>query len=152
MTIIRLEYKNIQNIRDFNLLGVSFIEDMKEVILQFKKTSNGKYGIEYLELSNSNEVGFKRPLVITEKNKVVKGRNKQNQLKMDLDIKTRQFQKFQLAIFENLPISKEVFEESEEGPGLLPVNLTKYDPSFWEGYTIIEPNETIKAFKVTPIN
>ncbi len=152
MTIIRLEYKNIQNIRDFNLLGVSFIEDMKEVILQFKKTSNGKYGIEYLELSNSNEVGFKRPLVITEKNKVVKGRNKQNQLKMDLDIKTRLFQKFQLAIFENLPISKEVFEESEEGPGLLPVNLTKYDPSFWKGYTIIEPNETIKAFKVTPIN
>ena len=34
---------------------------------------------------NSSFGGFERPLVITEKNKIVKGRNKQNQLKMDLD-------------------------------------------------------------------
>jgi hypothetical protein len=31
---------------------------------------------------------------------------------------------------------------------VLPVNLTEYDPNFWEGYSIIEPNKAIKAFKV----
>jgi len=79
---------------------------------------------------------------------VVKGRNKQNQLKMDLDVKTRQFSKYQLVVFETLLMDKEVFEAYEEHPTVLPVNLTEYDPTFWEGYSIIEPNQAIKAFKV----
>ena len=148
MTLVRLEYKNIQNITDFSMLGVSFRRDLKEVTLQFKKLSNEKYSPEYLEFSDAFEGGFKRPLVITEKNKVVKGRNKQNQLKMDLDVKTRQFSKYQLVVFETLLMDKEVFEAYEEHPTVLPVNLTEYDPTFWEGYSIIEPNQAIKAFKV----
>ena len=148
MTLVRLEYKNIKNVSDIKLLGVSFMQDLEEIIIQFKKLPNKKYGLEYLEFSNAFEGGFERPLVITEKNKVVKGRNKQNQLKMDLDVKTRQFSKYQLVIFETLFMDKEVFEAYEEYPTVLPVNLTEYDPTFWEGYSIIEPNQAIKAFKV----
>jgi hypothetical protein len=148
LALIRLEYKNIQNISDFSLLGVSYLEDLKEVIIQFKKGLNGKYSAEYLEFNSGFKGGFKRPLVITEKNKVVKGRNKQNQLKMDLDIATRQYQKYQLVVFETTPISQEAFNAIKEEPKVLPVNLTEYDPNFWEGYSIIEPNKAIKAFKV----
>lgn len=148
MTLIRLEYKNIQNIRDFSMLGVSFALDLQEIVIQFKKLNNGKYGLEFLEFSSGFKGGFERPLVITEKNKVVKGRNKQNQLKMDLDVKNRQYQKYQLVVFETVPISQEDFNAYEENPTILPVNLTEYDPSFWEGYSIIEPNQAIKAFKV----
>lgn len=150
LTLVRLEYKNIKNIRDIKLLGVSFIQELKELIIQFKKLPNMKYGLEYLELADAFEGGFQRPLVITEKNKVVKGRNKQNQLKMDLDIKTRQFNKYQLVVFETLPVDKEVFEAYKENPTLMPVNLTEYDPTFWEGEMIIEPNEAILNFKITP--
>lgn len=148
LALIRLEYKNIQNISDFSLLGVSYLEDLKEVIVQFKKGLNGKYSAEYLEFNSGFKGGFERPLVITEKNKVVKGRNKQNQLKMDLDIATRQYQKYQLVVFETTPISQEAFDAIKEEPKVLPVNLTEYDPNFWEGYSIIEPNKAIKAFKV----
>jgi hypothetical protein len=148
LTLIRLEYKNIQNIKDFSMFGVSFLQDSQEIILQFKKTSDTKYSLEYLEFSYSYKGGFERPLVITEKNKVVKGRNKQNQLKMDLDIATRQYQKYQLVVFETTPISQEAFDAIKEEPKVLPVNLTEYDPNFWEGYSIIEPNKAIKAFKV----
>ena len=89
LALIRLEYKNIQNITDFSMLGVSYLEDLKEVIVQFKKGFNGKYSTEYLEFNSGFKGGFERPFVITEKNKVVRGRNKQNYLKMDLDIATR---------------------------------------------------------------
>lgn len=41
LALIRLEYKNIQNIRDFSLLGVSFKEDLREVVIQFKKQLQG---------------------------------------------------------------------------------------------------------------
>jgi len=91
LALIRLEYKNIQNITDFSMLGVSYLEDLKEVIVQFKKGFNGKYSTEYLEFNSGFKGGFERPFVITEKNKVVRGRNKQNYLKMDLDIATRQY-------------------------------------------------------------
>jgi hypothetical protein len=52
LALIRLEYKNIQNIRDFSLLGVSFKEDLREVVIQFKKTTSGKYSLEYLDINS----------------------------------------------------------------------------------------------------
>ncbi|MDG1685826.1 MAG: carboxypeptidase-like regulatory domain-containing protein, partial [Flavobacteriaceae bacterium] len=79
LALIRIEYKNIQPIRDFSMFGVSFKEDLREVIVQFKKTASEKYSLEYFDFNTSFEGGFDRPLVITEKNKIVKGRNKQNQ-------------------------------------------------------------------------
>lgn len=148
MALIRLEYKNIQNVRDFSMFGISFVLDLQELIVQFKRQSNGKYNLKYFEFTTGFDGGIERPLVITEKNKVVKGRNKQNQLKLDLNVKSRQYQKLQLVVFETTPISKENFDAYEEIPKILPLNPNEYDPNFWEGYSIIKPNNAIKAFSV----
>lgn len=148
MTLLRIEYKNIQNIRDFSLMGLSFKLTLREVVLQFKKMSSGKYSLEYLEYASGFQSGIERPLVITEKNKIVKGRNKQNQLKMDLNMTTEQYNKYQIVVFETLPLTQKEFENQIETANVLPVNLTQYDPKFWEGNTIIEPNTAIKNFKV----
>jgi hypothetical protein len=110
--------------------------------------STGKYALQYFELTDQFETGVNRSFTIVEKNKIVKGRNKQNELKMELNLHTNQYQKYQAVIFETKSISQENFVTFEEKPDVLPVNLIQYDPTFWEGYTIIEPNEAIKAFKV----
>ena len=148
LALIRIEYKNIQPIRDFSMFGVSFKEDLREVIVQFKKTASEKYSLEYFDFNTSFEGGFDRPLVITEKNKIVKGRNKQNQLKMDLNVVNRNNQRYQLVIFETIPFDIHVFEDFQEKAKILPVNRITYDPNFWEGYMIIEPNAAIKEFRV----
>ena len=148
LALIRIEYKNIQPIRDFSMFGVSFKEDLREVIVQFKKTASEKYSLEYFDFNTSFEGGFDRPLVITEKNKIVKGRNKQNQLKMDLNVVNRNKQRYQLVIFETIPLDIHVFEDFQEKAKILPVNRITYDPNFWEGYMIIEPNAAIKEFRV----
>ena len=148
MALVRISYKNIKDIKSFSLFGVSLKENLKEVTVQFKKNKTGKYALEYFEYSYGWEGGFDRPLVITEKNKIVKGRNKQNELKIDVVIKTGTNQKYQLVVFETLPLDKAVFEAFEEKPTVLPVNVTKYDPTFWQGYTIIEPNQALKAYKI----
>ena len=148
LALIRIEYKNIQPIRDFSMFGVSFKEDLREVIVQFKKTASEKYSLEYFDFNTSFEGGFDRPLVITEKNKIVKGRNKQNQLKMDLNVVNRNNQRYQLVIFETTPLDIRVFEDFQEKAKILPVNRITYDPDFWEGYMIIEPNAAIKEFRV----
>jgi hypothetical protein len=148
LAMIRIEYKNIQPIRDFSMFGVSFKEDLREVIVQFKKTASEKYSLEYFDFNTSFEGGFDRPLVITEKNKIVKGRNKQNQLKMDLNVVNRNNQRYQLVIFETIPLDIHVFEDFQEKAKILPVNRITYDPNFWEGYMIIQPNAAIKEFRV----
>ena len=148
MALIRIEYKNIQDIRDISLLGMSFKHYLKEVVLQFKKMNSGKYTLQFFELSDGYESGVDRVFTIVEKNKVVKGRNKQNELKMDLNVQTIQTQKYQGVIFETKTISQEEFDGFKENPSILPVNLTQYDPTFWQGHTIIEPNQAIKNFKV----
>jgi hypothetical protein len=130
------------------MFGVSFKEDLREVIVQFKKTASEKYSLEYFDFKTSFEGGFDRPLVITEKNKIVKGRNKQNQLKMDLNVVNRNNQRYQLVIFETIPLDINVFEDFQEKAKILPVNRITYDPNFWEGYMIIEPNAAIKEFRV----
>ena len=148
MALIRIEYKNIQDIRDISLLGMSFKHYPKEVVLQFKKMNSGKYTLQFFELSDGYESGVDRVFTIVEKNKVVKGRNKQNELKMDINVQTILTQKHQGVIFETETISQEEFDGLKENPSILPVNLTEYDPTFWQEHTIIEPNQAIKNFKV----
>ena len=148
MILLRAEYKNVKDIRDISLLGFSFKHYFKEIAIQFKKTASGKYALQYLEAIDQFETGVNRAFSILEKNKVVKGRNKQNELKMELNFRTNQFQKYQMVVFESERITQEIFDAYKEKPSILPVNLIQYNPTFWEGYTIIEPNQAIKEFKV----
>ena len=148
LALIRLEYTNIQPIRDFSMFGVYFKEDMRKVVIQFKKMNTGKYCLEYFDYTTGFEGGFDRPLVITEKNKIVRGRNKQNQLKMDLNISNRNKQRYQLIVFDTKKINENTFKDFEETGKILPENKTSYDPGFWEGYSIIEPNEAIKNLTI----
>ena len=45
-------------------------------------------------------------------------------------------------------ISSSDFDAFVEKPNVLPENLPVYDPTFWDGYSIIEPNRAIKSFKI----
>jgi hypothetical protein len=67
---------------------------------------------------------------------------------MDLNVVNRNNQRYQLVIFETIPLDIHVFEDFQEKAKILPVNRITYDPSFWEGYMIIEPNAAIKEFRV----
>ena len=148
LALIRLEYTNVQPIRDFSMFGVYFKEDMRKVVIQFKKMNTGKYCLEYFDYTTGFEGGFDRPLVVTEKNKIVRGRNKQNQLKMDLNISNRNKQRYQLIVFDTKKIDDNTFKNFEETGKILPENKTAYDPDFWKGYSIIEPNEAIKNLTI----
>ena len=148
LALIRLEYTNVKPIRDFSMFGVYFKEDLRKVVIQFKKMKSGKYCLEFFDYTTGFEGGFDRPLVVTEKNKIVQGRNKQNQLKMDLNISNRNSQRYQLIVFDTKKIDDNAFKNFEETAEILPENKTSYDPDFWKGYSIIEPNAVIKNLTI----
>ncbi|TWO33329.1 carboxypeptidase-like regulatory domain-containing protein [Seonamhaeicola sediminis] len=145
--IIRVDYKNVKPLRSFRLLGISYQEVLHRGTLIYAKNDVETYTLKYAESETGNNFGIKRPLKIIEKNKNVKGRRKQNELSMDLHFTISNTTKKELVVFESETINKTVFDVFEEKLNISPTYLPAYDPTFWEGYNVIEPNKAIKDFK-----
>ncbi|MBF8148661.1 carboxypeptidase-like regulatory domain-containing protein [Winogradskyella sp. F6397] len=146
--VIRVDYKNVKPLSKFSLLGISMKKYLKEGTIIFQKNDNDKYTLKYRDESLGQRVGIKRPFKIVEKNKNVKGRRKQNELKGDIHFIVRNIEKTELVVFETNSISESDFKNFKEKPQVSPTQLNQYDPEFWKGYNIIEPNKAIKDFKV----
>ncbi|MFT5862501.1 MAG: hypothetical protein ACI828_001150 [Flavobacteriales bacterium] len=146
--IVRLEFENVRKLSSFGLLGISYARTVYRGKSIFAKDANGTYSPRYLELEEGSTFGIDRPLKVIEKNKFVKGRRKQNELSLGIDMKGSQFMKYELVVFESKEINQGEYETVVENETIKPVYLSKYDPSFWDGYAIMEPNAAIQAFEV----
>ena len=145
--IVRLDYENVKTLKKFNLLGLSFNQNLKKGTLIYSKNNTNKYALKYADVEESTRFGFKRPIAIIEKNKHTKGRRKQNELSSDVHFIITNRHKNELVIFDNESISEIDYKNFAEKPKVKPVYLAKYDPEFWKGYNVIEPNQAIKEFK-----
>lgn len=144
--IIRLDYENVKPIKKFKLLGISMNQYLGKGKMIFNKASNGKYDLRYLEQEDGTRVGIRRPLKIIEKNRHVKGRNKQNELSVKLDMATVGVNKHEIIVFDTDALSKAAYDAFTENNTVLPTYMPNYNPEFWKGYTIIEPNQAIREF------
>jgi len=145
--IIRIDYQNVKFLKNFNLLGLSYTHFLRKGTLIYYKKENNKYALRYADTENGNKFGIDRPLKIIEKNKNTRGRRKQNELSSNIHFIISNKQKMELVVFDNLAITEPEFINFIEKPKIKPVYLPKYDPDFWRGYNIIEPNQAIKDFK-----
>lgn len=146
--IMRLEFNNVRPIESFGLLGITYRHNVYNGRMLFQKDVAGGYSPKYLELDSGVYFGLNRPLKVIEKNKHVKGRRKQNELSLKLDIKMTQRNKFELVVFDSENINESTYKNATENKDLKATYLSKYDANFWQGYTIMEPNAAIQAFKV----
>ena len=146
--LIQLKYENVKPLKDFSLLGLSFQLYRQKILLKFAKFNGANYQLQFCEREINYKIGVDRPIKFLEKNKFVKGRRKQNELNADLNIKLDQGEKFTLIIFENTPLSQEKFQQIKPQKGFKQDKLNAYDPNYWKDYTIVEPNEAIRSFKV----
>ncbi len=118
--IIRLDYENVKPLKKFNLLGVSMNQYLGKGKMIFNKSANDKYDLRYLEQEDGTRVGIRRPLKIIEKNKHVKGKNKQNELSVKLDMATVGVNKHEIIVFNTEPLSKSAYEAFTENNTVLP--------------------------------
>lgn len=146
--IVRLEFDNVRPLFTFGLLGIKYGENVYRGKMLFAKNASGSYSPRYLELENGNYFGVDRPLKVIEKNKFVKGRRKQNELSLNIDVQGTSLSKYEMVIFNSEDISSDAYEAASENKTIKATYLSKYDPTFWTGYTIMEPNAAIQAFEV----
>lgn len=144
--VVQVDYQNVKNLKNFKLLGFSYHDTLYKGKTIFEKGVNGKYYPKFIEKIRGNSFGVDRPLKIIEKNKIVKGRNKQNELSLGLDIGADAVSKYEVVIFDTQTLTENDFEQTKENKTIQPYYLSQYDPSFWEGHQIIEPNAAIKSF------
>lgn len=146
--VVRLEFENVRPLSKFGLLGIRYRHNVYRGKMLFGKDDNGTYSPRYLELEDGEVVGIDRPLKVIEKNKNVKGRRKQNELSLHFDMGVTSLSKYEMVVFETQGISKSDYDSAKENPKVKATYLSQYDPAFWEGYAIMEPNEAIQAFRV----
>ena len=145
--IVRADFENVRPLRKFGLLGIKYRENLYKGKMLFTQDAGGGYSPRYLELETGTFFGIDRPLKVIEKNKFVKGRRKQNELSLELDIETTQYFKYEMVVFDSENITQPDFDAVVENEKIKATYLSAYDPSFWEGYTIMEPNAAIQTFK-----
>lgn len=144
--LIRMDFENVKSLRDFSLLGISINEYLAKGKVIFNKGDDQKYHLSYYDITKGTRGGFRRPIKIIELNKVVKGRNKQNELSMKIDAAFGNTNRYELIVFDESPINSAQLEGFKEHNNVLPTYMPTYDPEFWKGYNIIEPNKAIKEF------
>ncbi len=146
--VMRLDFTNTQRLRNFRLLGITYHETVYKGTMRFAKLPNGKYDLQFMDLSDGKYFGVDRPLKVVEKNKHVKGRRKQNELKLNIDFRMNMTSKWELVVFNQDEISENEFKTFTEDKTVRATYMPRYNPEFWKGYTIMEPNQAIRGFTV----
>ncbi|MGB7784575.1 MAG: carboxypeptidase-like regulatory domain-containing protein [Salinimicrobium sp.] len=142
----RLDYRNVKPLKNFRLFGISATDDVYNGKMIFVKNEDGKYRLSYMEQEKGESFGLDRPLTIIEKNKFVAGRRKQNELDLDIKLKMSQVQKLQLVVYENEQMDRVTYENLAN-PGPYEYKTFRlYNPEFWDGNNIMEPNAAIREF------
>ncbi len=146
--VMRIDFKNLKNLRNFRLLGIFYRETLYKGSMQFSKLPNGRYDLKFADFSFGRWFRFDRPLDVIEKNKNVKGRRKQNELRLNIDFRMANTNKWELVVFENELIDQSLFDGYTEDKSVKATYMARYNPEFWQGYNIMEPNQAIREFTV----
>ena len=63
-----------------------------------------------------------------------------------MDAAFRNISRHELVVFDETNITTAQYESFKEKHTVLPKYMPNYDPEFWKGHDIIEPNKAIKEF------
>lgn len=146
--IVRMDYENVKPLRSIKLLGFTYREQQYKGSTVFSKFGTDQYSLKFMNLTFGRKFGVDRPLKVIEKNKHVKGRRKQNELSLALDIINYNTEKYELVAFDTQSVSSAQIESLEEDETITATYLSAYNPEFWQGYNIMEPNQAIREFTV----
>ena len=149
--VMRLDYSNANPIYDkiFNMFGVNFNHVKYSGTMIFNKfEGSNQYSLKYLSHENGRSLLLNRPLTIIEKNKHVKGRRKQNELRLQMNFDIIDRVKRELIVFTETNTTPEEFISIKEKKFVDVKYFSSYNADFWKGYNIIEPNNAIKEFTI----
>ncbi len=146
--LMRVDYQNVKSLRRIKLLGFHYEETILKGTTIFAKNDNDVYDLRFVNRIEGRYMGVDRPLKVIEKNKNVKGRRKQNELSLNIDLVNINTEKFELVVYDSQLITINDFTAVKENETVKATYMSRYDPEFWNGYNIMEPNQAIREFSI----
>lgn len=126
------------------LLGVKYIEKANKGTVIYKKNSEGNiYYPYYINHETGQYVYAHRPFKFIENSQV-----SNTKVAFDVTIEGTIVQKQELMSLDFKPFDDAFFNQIKEASKVEFIELKQYDPSLWKDYTIMEPLEELKKFKV----
>ena len=106
----KISYQSNEHIKRIKLFGLFYELRLINRTYLFVKNQLDKYRLYYLGNEYQTHIGLKRPIKVIEKNKIVKGRNRQNMLSMDLNMRLNTVVQQSIYFNSFTSISKEEFD------------------------------------------
>lgn len=120
-------YQSNTHLNRLKLFGLHYERKLKEKSYAFVKNHMGKYILYQIYEEYQQHIGIKRPIKIIEKNNVLKGRNRQNILAMDVNLRRTESLKKRIYFNAFTPISKQRFDAFILKHHVLPKDLYSTD-------------------------
>lgn len=134
--VYKIIYKSNNHEKKIKLFGLFYEGRLNNRTYDFVKNHLGKYTLYHIYEEFQQLAGIKRPFKIIEKNKIIKGRNRQNVLSMDVNFRIKETYSKSVYFNSFTPISKKEFDEFILNSNVLPKemysisDIKKYIPDF----------------------
>lgn len=143
-----INYENTSNLKSFALFGFKFRDYLALGTQVYRKNSFGTYDLVFLQESRGNLASIERPLKLIEKRKTGSWKRKQNELSFEFRIRLSNIATKEYMLIDKNPISKSEYENFKPLYQVNKIRLDAFDPHFWDGYSILEPNDVLREFKI----
>jgi len=126
------------------LLGVKYVENVNKGTVIYKKNQeNNSYYPYYINHESSQYVYAHRPFKFIENNE-----DSKNKVAFDATIEGNVVEKYELMSLDFKQLDTTIIDGVTEAKKVEYVQLKQYDPTIWKDYSIMEPLEELKKFKV----
>ncbi len=126
------------------LLGVKYAENINKGTVIYKKNfDTDSYYPYYINHESGQYVYAHRPFKFTENSD-----NTKNKVSFDLKIEGTEIEKFEWMSLQFKSSDEATYNNIAETNKFNYIILKQYDPSLWKDYTIMEPLDELKKFKV----
>ncbi len=123
----KIAYFSNRHLNRIKLFGLFYEEKLNNRTYVFIKNQINKYTLYQIAEEKESKFGLKRPIKIIEKNKVVKGRNRQNVLSMDVNLQMKNVEVLNIYFNSFRNISKKEFDDFTLVHQVLPTDYYSLD-------------------------
>ena len=125
--VYKIVYRSNLHESRIKLFGLFYEERLNNKEYIFIKNQFNNYRLYNVTLEGQIVLGIKRPIKIIEKNKVVKGRNRQNILSMDINYRFKNIESRRIYFNSITPVSSQNLEAFEPEHQIVPTDFYSRD-------------------------
>ena len=147
--VLRLHFSTPadQRPKGVKLLGIEYKSLAYNGIMIFNRRA-GKYNLKYIRIEEKQRIGIDRVFAFKQKKKRRFIDKTTEEVKFRLDLRLIEESTTEALITSSESISIKDFDAIKQIPYIKPTEVENYDDmSVWEGYSILQPTEEMKAYR-----